>query len=78
MDRRVGGAAATEWLPSAERQNQLPRQIADGTLADVAKRITAGQYVENLSAGSMGKLAGFIEERRGLRAVQRWGQVDSR
>jgi hypothetical protein len=49
--------------------------LPDGALADIAKRIRP--YVEGLSAGSLGKLAGFIED-RGLTVVRRRGQGEAR
>ena len=50
-------------------------KLPDGALADIAKRIRP--YVEGLSAGSLGKLAGFIED-RGLTVVRRRGQGEAR
>jgi hypothetical protein len=49
----------------------------DGTLADIAQRIKPGQYVSNVSAGSLGKLRKQIEA-RGLTVVTRHGQGDAR
>jgi len=48
-----------------------------GALADIARRIRPGQYVENLSAGSVGKLRKQIED-RGLNVITRRRQGDLR
>ena len=39
-------------------------------LNDVASRIAPGQYIEGLSAGSLGRLARLIEQ-QGLRVIRR-------
>jgi len=66
-------------FPPPKGKTHYRDKLPNGALAQAARRITAGQYVDNLSAGSMGKLADFIkEERRGLRTVRRIGQGDSR
>jgi hypothetical protein len=49
----------------------------EGALNDIARRIRPGQYVEDLSAGSMGKLAGLIKE-RGLTVIFRQRSGESR
>src|SRR5689334_14741526 len=63
--------------PPPRGKTKYLAKLPDGALSDLAKRIRPGQYVANLSAGSLGKLAGMIED-RGLRVVRRIGQGDSR
>ena len=63
--------------PPPKGKTQYFAKLPDGALSNIAKRIRPGQYVANLSAGSLGKLARMIEE-RGLRVVRRVGQRDSR
>ena len=48
-----------------------------GALLDIAQRIKPGQFVENLSAGSLGKLKKHIEG-RGLNVTARRRQGESR
>jgi len=49
-----------------------------GALSDIAKRIKPGQYVLNLSAGSIGKLKRLIKKRGGMEVRERRGQGESR
>jgi len=48
-----------------------------GALFAIAQRIRPGQYVENLSAGSLGKLRKYVEA-RGLKVIARRRQGESR
>jgi hypothetical protein len=48
-----------------------------GALSEIARRIRPGQYVENVSAGSLGKLRTQIED-RGLNVITRRRQGETR
>jgi hypothetical protein len=56
--------------PPDQGKTSYDTKVPSGTLFEIAKRIRPGQYVENLSAGSLGKLRGLIEE-RGLTVISR-------
>jgi len=79
MQRQIEeyGLKIEDGDPPPKGKTRYLAKLPDGALADIAKRVRPGQYVANLSAGSLGKLAGFIED-RGLRVVRRIGQGDSR
>jgi hypothetical protein len=63
--------------PPPKAKTRYDTRLPDGALPHIGKRIKPGQYVENLSAGSAGKLRGFVEE-RGLMAIQRRSQGEKR
>ena len=42
--------------PPERVQTRYPRKMYEGALIEIAKQIRPGQYVEDLSAGSMGNV----------------------
>ncbi|MGO4880348.1 MAG: hypothetical protein ACLP59_05940 [Bryobacteraceae bacterium] len=42
--------------PPERVQTRYPRKMFEGALIEIAKQIRPGQYVEDLSAGSMGNV----------------------
>jgi hypothetical protein len=63
-------------FPQSGAKTVYSKKLPDGRLEQISDKIKHGQYVENLSAGSAGKLAKLVE-RRGLKTVQRRGQGES-
>lgn len=63
--------------PPDQEKTSYDTKADSGALADIARRIKPGQYVENLSAGSLGKLRKQIED-RGLNVMTRRRQGDLR
>jgi hypothetical protein len=63
--------------PPDQGKTSYDTKMPSGALFEIAKRIKPGQYVENLSAGSLGKLRKQIEE-RGLNVITRRRQGDLR
>ena len=55
--------------PPDQDKTSYDTKMPSGALFEIARRIKPGQYVENLSAGSLGKLRRQIEE-RGLTVIQ--------
>jgi hypothetical protein len=66
-----------EGYPPPKVKTRYDTKLPPGALPHIGKRIKAGQYVENLSAGSAGKLRGFVKT-RGLTAIERRGQGEKR
>ena len=66
-----------DGLPPSRLKTKYDTKIVDGELIRIGNRIKHGQYVDDLSAGSAGKLAKLVEE-RGLSVVRRRGQGESR
>jgi hypothetical protein len=64
-------------LPPPRVKTRYNAKIVDGELIGIGDRIKHGQYVEDLSAGSAGKLAKRVKE-RGLTVVRRPRQGESR
>jgi hypothetical protein len=63
--------------PPDQGRTSYDTKMRSGALFEIARRIKPGQYVENLSAGSLGKLRKQIEE-RGLNVIARRGQGEVR
>jgi len=63
--------------PPDQGKTSYDTKIPSGALFEIARRIGPGQYVEDLSAGSLGKLRKLIEE-RGLNVITRRRQGDTR
>jgi hypothetical protein len=66
-----------DGLPPKRVKTTYDAKMFSGELIALAERIEPGQYVEGLSAGSMGKLVKLIES-RGFAAVRRRAQGESR
>jgi hypothetical protein len=64
-------------FPPPREKSTYNRKIFDGELLRLAEVIKPGQYVESLSAGSMGKFARLVES-RGLEVIRRRRQGESR
>jgi hypothetical protein len=64
-------------LPPVKNKTLYNKKLPNGRLERIASQIKHGQCVKNLSAGSAGKLVGFMKTRSGLRALQRGGQGDA-
>lgn len=64
-------------LPPSRVKTTYDMQISEGELIRIGERIDHGQYVENLSAGSLGRIARIVKT-RGLAAVRRLKQGESR
>jgi hypothetical protein len=63
--------------PPDQDKTSYDAKVPSGALFEIAGRIKPGQYVEDLSAGSIGKLRKLIEE-RGLNVTTRRRQGESR
>jgi hypothetical protein len=63
--------------PPERRKKSYVTKASAGALSDIAQRIEPGQYVENLSVGSLGKLRKYIED-RGLDVIARHRQGQKR
>jgi hypothetical protein len=63
--------------PPERSKTSYQTKTYSGALRDIAQRIKPGQYVQNLSVGSLGKLRKYIEE-RGLHVISRHGQAQRR
>lgn len=63
--------------PPNQTKTSYDTKMPSGALFEIAGRIKPGQYVENLSAGSLGKLRKQIVE-RGLNVITRRRQGDLR
>ena len=66
-----------DGLPHKRAKTKYDTKIFEGELIRIGERIKHGQYVENLSAGSIGKLANVVKS-RGLAVVRRRRQGESR
>lgn len=71
------GLEIKDGLPPSRTKTTYDTKIADGELIRIGERIKHGQYIDNLSAGSAGKLAKIVES-RGLAVVRRRRQGESR
>jgi hypothetical protein len=63
--------------PPDQGKTSYDTKVPSGALFEIAKRIRPHQYVENLSAGSLGKLRKQIED-RGLNVITRRRQGETR
>lgn len=63
--------------PPEPEKTSYDTKAQPGALFEIARRIKPGQYVENLSAGSLGKLRKQVED-RGLHVVTRRRQGETR
>ena len=59
--------------PPPKGKTRYDLRLPEGALSEIAKRLQSGQFVENLSAGSAGKLRKIVED-RGLICIQRRAQ----
>jgi len=66
-----------DGYPPPQGQTRYDTKLPNGALTHIGSRIKPGQYVENLSPGSMGKLKGLVEE-SGLIVIQRRRQNEDR
>jgi hypothetical protein len=64
------------WPPK-RCKTKYDAKMPNGALIEIAARIKPGQHVEDMSAGSAGKLAKLLEP-RGLVALSRRRQGESR
>jgi len=66
-----------DGLPPPRVKTRYNTKIVDGELIGIGDRIKHGQHVDDLSAGSAGKLAKRVKD-RGLAVVRRRRQGESR
>jgi hypothetical protein len=64
-------------FPPKREKTKYDTKMFSGALIELAERIKPGQYVENLSAGSAGKLVKLIRP-HGFAALRRQRQGESR
>ena len=66
-----------EGYPPPRTKTQYDTKLPNGALPHIGNRIKPGQFVENVSVGSAGKLRGLIEV-RGLMVISRQRQGEKR